>query len=52
LEIGYMKDIVSWIVGQPWSNGRVGGTGASYDGNTAELLAASGHSAVKAVAPL
>jgi uncharacterized protein len=51
-EVGDMKDIVSWIVAQPWSNGRVGGTGVSYGGNTAELLAASGHPAVKAVAPL
>jgi uncharacterized protein len=51
-EVADMNDIVSWIVGQPWSNGRVGGTGVSYDGNTAELLAASGHPAVKAVAPL
>jgi uncharacterized protein len=51
-EVADMKDIVSWIVAQTWSNGRVGGTGVSYDGNTAELLAASGHPAVKAVAPL
>jgi uncharacterized protein len=51
-EVADMKDIVSWIVAQPWSNGRVGGTGVSYEGNTAELLAASGHPAVKAVAPL
>jgi uncharacterized protein len=51
-EVADMKDIVSWVVAQPWSNGRVGGTGGSYEGNTAELLAASGHPAVKAVAPL
>ncbi len=51
-EVADMKHIVSWIVAQPWSNGRVGGTGVSYSGNTAELLAASGHPAVKAVAPL
>jgi uncharacterized protein len=51
-EVADMKDIVSWIVSQPWSNGRVGGTGVSYEGNTAELLAASGHPAVRAVAPL
>jgi uncharacterized protein len=51
-EVADMKDIVSWIVAQPWSNGRVGGIGTSYDGNTAELLAASGHPAVRAVAPL
>ena len=51
-EVADMNHIVSWIVAQTWSNGRVGGTGVSYAGNTAELLAASGHPAVKAVAPL
>lgn len=51
-EVADMKETVSWIVAQPWSNGRVGGVGVSYEGNTAELLTASGHPAVKAVAPL
>ena len=51
-EVADMKDIVNWIVAQPWSNERVGGVGGSYEGNTAELLAASGHTAVKAVVPL
>ncbi len=51
-EVADMGDIVDWIVTQPWSNGRVGGWGTSYDGNTAELLAATGRPAVKAVAPL
>lgn len=44
-------EIVQWIVSQPWSNGRVGSTGVSYDGTTAEFLAITGHPAVKAVAP-
>jgi len=43
--------LVAWIVAQPWSNGRVGALGTSYDGTTAELLAASGHPAVGAVIP-
>ena len=45
-------EVVDWIVRQPWSNGRVGAWGGSYEGNTAELLAATGRPAVKAVAPL
>jgi len=51
---GEVKDgaeIVDWIVRQPWSNGRVGSTGVSYDGTTAEFLAITGHPAVKAIAP-
>lgn len=45
-------EIVSWIVAQPWSSGRVGATGISYDGAAAELLLANEHPAVVAVAPL
>jgi len=51
---GEVKDgaeIVDFIVAQPWSNGRVGSTGVSYDGTTAELLATNQHEAVRAVAP-
>lgn len=50
--MGDMREVVDWIVKQPWSNGRVGATGQSYDGTTAELLGACGHPAVRAVAPL
>jgi putative CocE/NonD family hydrolase len=46
-----MREIVDWVVKQPWSNGRVGAIGDSYEGTTAELLAATGHPAVRAVAP-
>lgn len=45
-------DIVSWIVAQPWSNGRVGSFGISYDGTTAEMLLVNNHPAVRAVAPM
>ena len=45
------RDVVDWVVRQSWSNGRVGAYGTSYTGTTAELLAASGHPAVKAVIP-
>lgn len=45
-----MTQVVNWIVAQPWSDGKVGAEGNSYDGRNAELLAGSGHPAVKAVA--
>jgi uncharacterized protein len=41
--------ILDWIVRQPWSNGRVGAFGTSYDANTAEMLAGQGHPALRAV---
>mgnify|MGYP002134486547 CR=1 FL=1 len=44
-------EVVNWIVSQPWSNGKVGATGISYDGTAAEFLAASEHPAIKAIAP-
>lgn len=44
-------EIVDWIVAQPWSNGRVGTTGVSYDGTTAEFLVTNDHPAVKAAIP-
>lgn len=47
-----LREVVDWVVKQPWSNGRVGAMGVSYEGTTAELLAATGHPAVRAVAPL
>lgn len=43
--------VLEWISRQPWSNGRVGAQGISYTGTTAELLAASGHPALRAVVP-
>ena len=50
-EIRDGAEVVDWIVRQPWSNGRVGTTGVSYDGGCAELLLANRHPAVKASAP-
>lgn len=50
-EVADLGEVVDWIVAQPWSNGRVGAHGVSYDGNTAEVLAATGRPAVVAVAP-
>jgi putative CocE/NonD family hydrolase len=51
-EVADGREIVEWIVAQPWSNGRVGSLGVSYDGTSAEMLATTGHPAVRAVAPL
>jgi hypothetical protein len=51
-EIADYGQLVDWIVAQPWSNGRVGAVGVSYIGNAAELFAATGRRAVRAVAPL
>jgi len=50
-EVADGGEVVSWIVDQPWSNGRVGSTGVSYDGTTAEMLVVNRHPAVKAVCP-
>jgi putative CocE/NonD family hydrolase len=46
------RDIVDWIIAQPWSSGRVGAYGISYLGTTAELLMVHNHEAVKAVIPM
>jgi putative CocE/NonD family hydrolase len=46
------REVVDWIVAQPWSNGVVGSTGVSYLGAAADFLASTGHPAVKAIAPL
>jgi len=51
-EVADMGEVAAWAAGQPWSNGRVGTFGISYDGNTAELAAAAGHPAIRAVMPL
>lgn len=44
-------DTVEWIVRQPWSNGKVGVTGASYYGFTTWAAVACGHPAIKAAVP-
>jgi uncharacterized protein len=50
-EIRDGAEVVNWIVRQPWSNGRVGAIGTSYEGASAEFLLLNRHPAVKAVAP-
>ena len=51
-EVRDYGEIADWIALQPWSNGRVGSFGVSYDGTTAEMIAVNHSPAVKAVAPL
>ena len=51
-EVSDLREITDWVVKQPWSNGRVGAIGISVEGTASELLAATGHPAVRAVAPL
>jgi putative CocE/NonD family hydrolase len=46
-----LYDLVDWVVHQRWSNGRVGAIGVSVEGTASELLAATNHPAVRAVAP-
>jgi putative CocE/NonD family hydrolase len=50
-EVRDAAELVDWIVAQPWSNGRVGAEGVSYNGTAAELLVTNGHPAVRAAAP-
>lgn len=50
-EIKDYSEVVDWIVKQPWSNGKVGAIGNSYEGNTALWLAVNRNPAVKAVIP-
>ena len=40
-EIADYGELIDWVVAQQWSNGRVGVFGTSYDGQAAELVAAS-----------
>ncbi|AZS38049.1 Cocaine esterase [Microbacterium lemovicicum] len=49
VEDGY--DTIEWITQQEWSNGRVAMWGDSYYGYTQWAAAASGHPALKAIAP-
>lgn len=44
-------DTLEWIVGQPWSSGRVGMFGDSYYGYTQWAAVASGHPALRAICP-
>jgi len=51
-EVADIGEVAAWAAQQPWSNGRVGTFGISYDGNTAELAVVSNQPAIRAVMPL
>jgi uncharacterized protein len=51
-EIADYGELIDWTAAQPWSNGRVGVYGSSYEGQAAELIAGLGNSHVVAVAAL
>ena len=46
------REVIEWIVQQPWSDNSVGCTGISYLGAAADFIASTGHPSVKAIAPL
>jgi hypothetical protein len=45
-------DLLAWIAAQPWSNGKVGTVGTSYDGATQHALAIEGAPALAAMVPV
>jgi putative CocE/NonD family hydrolase len=46
------KELLNWVVAQPWCNGKLGLIGHSYSGNMAEFALMSKNPAVKAAAVL
>ncbi|MCX7649284.1 MAG: CocE/NonD family hydrolase [Flavobacteriales bacterium] len=50
-ELEDAREVLDWIVRQSWCSGKIGTTGVSYLGTTAELLLATGHPALKACVP-
>jgi uncharacterized protein len=50
-ERGDVGAVLRWIARQPWSDGRVVATGASYDGNLAALAVTTGDQALAAAVP-
>lgn len=49
--VGDVWEIADWIVQQPWSNGKIGTYGISYDGFTAVSALRARHPALAACAP-
>src|SRR3712207_5592988 len=45
-------DTVKFLAKKPWSNGRVGMIGKSYDGTTANMVASTGIPELKAIVPI
>ena len=51
-EVKDYGELIGWVAAQPWSNGRVGVYGTSYEGQAAELIAGLGNAHLVAVAAL
>jgi predicted acyl esterase len=51
-EIKDYGELIGWVAAQPWSNGRIGVYGTSYEGQAAELIAGLGNPHLVAVAAL
>jgi X-Pro dipeptidyl-peptidase len=47
-----LDQAVRWLGTQPWSNGRVGMLGLSYDGSTPWMVAAAGNPYLKTIVPM
>jgi X-Pro dipeptidyl-peptidase len=45
-------DVVKYLANLPWSNGNVGMTGVSYEGTTANMVAATGVPELKGIVPI
>lgn len=50
-EIADYGEVARWATQQTWCNGHIGAVGISYEGTTAQLLAATGVPSVKGVMP-
>lgn len=50
-EVQDYGEVARWIISQPWSNGRIGAYGISYEGATALRLASTGVDGVRGVVP-
>ncbi len=48
-ELADYGEVAAWISQQPWSNGKVGASGFSYEGSTAQYLPASAQKIVPAI---
>lgn len=51
-ESGDLSQAITWLGTQPWSNGRVGMIGRSYDGSTPWSVSAMGNEHLKTVVPV
>lgn len=51
-EVSDVEQMIDWLAIQPWSNGKVGIIGLSYDGTMAWALASTGNPYVKTIVPM